>query len=90
MTFITINYTLNKPNTPLYLYKFPLLVLKNTASSTSDPYERLKRIFIEDSEGEITELDLNMEDVVWKDQDLESRLRQVFLHYNESIIAEYH
>lgn len=80
MTLITIKYTLKKDN--LYLYKFPLVIINNSGQ------ERLRRIFVEDSEGSIIDLDLDLSEIDWINIDNNSRLRQVFENFNSDIIAE--
>ena len=89
MTILSFKYSAHKENTVFYLYKFPLLITRNTGSSTVSSCEKLKSLFVESSEGEITYLDLDLSEVDWSHQTLDTRLRQVFIHYNEEIFAEY-
>tara|TARA_R110002126_G_scaffold58286_2_gene153903 strand:- start:828 stop:1094 length:267 start_codon:yes stop_codon:yes gene_type:complete len=87
MTLITVNYTLKKDS--FYLYKFPFLIIRNTGSSSDCIHERLTRLFIEHDDSDITELDLDLKEVDWEQQTTNTRLKQVYLHYNKEIIAEY-
>jgi hypothetical protein len=87
MTFITIKSSLKKGS--LYLFNLPLLVIRNTGSSTDDLYERLTKIFIEFDDGTNKELDLDLSEVDWSNTNIKSYIRQVYENYDGEIIAEY-